>query len=188
MNQQTKSDQTKNEILDAANRVLMEQGVECFTLEAIAAEARVSKGGLLYHFASKNALIAGMMERSMAQVDQTLEEELERSDGDYLTAYICASFRTTADPAQVSRAIQAAIVRDPALLTPLRERFERMQREISQRASSPELGLLVRLAMDGLWYSELYQFAPPDGEQRRALQTLLLDIARKSAEDEGEQR
>lgn len=188
MNQQTKSDQTKNEILDAANRVLMEQGVESFTLESVAAEAGVSKGGLLYHFSSKNALIAGMMERSMALVDQALEEELERSGGDYLTAYIRASFRTTADPAQVSRAIQAAIVRDPALLNPLRERFARMQREISQHAPSQELGLLVRLAMDGLWYAELYQFAPPDGEQRRALQALLLNIAKEMEKDKGESR
>lgn len=188
MNQQTKSDQTRNAILDAANRVLVEQSAERFTLESVAAEAGVSKGGLLYHFASKNALITGMMERSMALVDAVLEEELVRSNGDYLTAYIRASFRTTADPAQVSRAIQAAIVRDPALLNPLRERFERMQREISQRASSPELGLLVRLAMDGLWYSELYQFAPPDREQRGALQALLLKIAKETVEDEGEQR
>jgi len=188
MNQQTKSDQTRNAILDAANRVLVEQGAERFTLESVATEASVSKGGLLYHFASKNALITGMMERSMALVDAALEEELVRSNGDYLTAYIRASFRTTADPAQVSRAIQAAIVRDPALLNPLRERFERMQQEISQRAPSPELGLLVRLAMDGLWYAELYQFAPPDGEQRGALQTLLLKIAKETVEDEGEQR
>lgn len=188
MNQIEKSDQTKNAILDAANRVLVEQGAECFTLEAVAREAGVSKGGLLYHFASKNALITGMMERSMASVDAALAEELARSNGDYLAAYIRASFRTTADPAQVSRAIQAAIVRDPALLDPLRKRFERMQKEITRNAPTPEMGLLVRLAMDGLWYSELYQFAPPDAEQRRALQALLFRIAKETEEDEGEQR
>ena len=188
MNQTEKSDQTKNAILDAANRVLVEQGAECFTLEAVAREAGVSKGGLLYHFVSKNALITGMMERSMASVDAALEEELARSGGDYLAAYIRASFRTTADPAQVSRAIQAAIVRDPALIDPLRKRFERMQEEITRNAPTPELGLLVRLAMDGLWYAELYQFAPPDAELRRALQALLFRITNETEEDEGEQR
>ena len=88
MNQQSKSDQTRNAILDAANRVLVEQGAERFTLESVAAEACVSKGGLLYHFASKNALITGMMERSMALVDAALEEELVRSDGDYVLSLI----------------------------------------------------------------------------------------------------
>ena len=61
MNQNTKSDQTKNAILDAANRILIEKGAECFTLESVAAEANVSKGGLLYHFRSKNELITGMI-------------------------------------------------------------------------------------------------------------------------------
>ncbi|NLI53534.1 MAG: helix-turn-helix transcriptional regulator, partial [Clostridiales bacterium] len=57
MKKETLSEQTKNAILDAANRVLLIHGAEYFTLEAVAAEANVSKGGLLYHFASKNKLI-----------------------------------------------------------------------------------------------------------------------------------
>lgn len=186
MNKTAQSDHTRNAILDAANRVLIEKGAECFTLESVAAEAGVSKGGLLYHYRSKNELITGMMARSIDRVDAALAEELERADGDYLKAYIRASFRTTADPARVSRAIQAAIVRDPALLNPLRERFERMQREIEQKASTPELGLLVRLAMDGLWYSEVNQFAPPDQGQREKLQTLLIEIVQKQTAQGGE--
>ena len=172
------SEQTKNAILDAANRVLVQAGAESFTLEAVATEANVSKGGLLYHFASKNALISGMIARSIERIDATLSEEIERANGDYLTAYICASFRTMADPEQVSRAIQAAIVRDPALLNPLRERFERIQFEMMQRAPTPALGLLVRLSMDGMWFSEQYQFAPPDSRQREELQSLLMKIVR----------
>lgn len=172
------SEQTKNAILDAANRVLVQAGAESFTLEAVALEANVSKGGLLYHFASKNALISGMIARSIERIDATLSEEIERANGDYLTAYIRASFRTMADPEQVSRAIQAAIVRDPALLNPLRERFERIQLEMMQRAPTPALGLLVRLSMDGMWFSEQYQFAPPDSRQREELQSLLMKIVR----------
>ena len=175
MQNQTRSEQTKTAILDAANRLLQESGAEGFTLEAIAAEAGVSKGGLLYHFSSKNQLIEGMIARSITRVDATLAEELERSEGDYLTAYIRASFRTTTDSEMVSRAISAAITRDPSLMNPLRERFERMQREISERAPTAEFGTLVRLAMDGLWFAELYQFAPPSAELREKLLQLLLE-------------
>lgn len=186
MKRTQQSDQTKNTILDAANRVLTQKGAEGFTLEAVAAEAGVSKGGLLYHFTSKDKLISGMIERSIALVDAALEEELVRSNGDYLSAYICASFRTTADPEQVSRAMQAAFVRDPALLTPIRERFLRMHKEITQHAPSPELGLLVRLSMDGLWLSEQLRFAPPDETERNNLRELLLDIVNTQSKNIGE--
>lgn len=179
MTKTRQSEHTKNAILDAANRVLLQYGAESFTLEAVALEANVSKGGLLYHFPSKNALISGMIARSIDRVDAALAEELERADGDYLAAYIRASFRTMADPEQVSRAIQAAIVRDPALLDPLRERFEHIQLEITRRAPTPALGMLVRLSMDGMWFSEQYQFAPPNKQQKEELQTLLMNIVRE---------
>ena len=39
------------------------KGVAKLTLEAVAKEAGVSKGGLLYHFSNKEALIEGMIVR-----------------------------------------------------------------------------------------------------------------------------
>jgi AcrR family transcriptional regulator len=42
---------------------VVEEGVSGMTLEAVAREAGVSKGGLLYHFPSKEALIGGMIGR-----------------------------------------------------------------------------------------------------------------------------
>lgn len=48
-------------ILDAFVRILIEQGERAATLEAVASAAGVSKGGLLYHFASKEALVEGLI-------------------------------------------------------------------------------------------------------------------------------
>jgi AcrR family transcriptional regulator len=44
---------TRSQILDAAEAVVMCQGVRNLTLDAVAAHAGISKGGLLYHFRSK---------------------------------------------------------------------------------------------------------------------------------------
>src|SRR6266404_2353237 len=50
-------------LLDAAEGVVLSQGINCLTLDAVAAEAGVSKGGLLYHYPSKEKPIAAMVER-----------------------------------------------------------------------------------------------------------------------------
>jgi AcrR family transcriptional regulator len=170
---------TREALLDAANRVLTKKGAEGFTLDAVAHEAAVSKGGLLYHFHSKNSLIEGMIARSAAKVDAALEEELIKAGGDYLTAYIRASFRTAAEPEQVSLAFFTAIASDPKLLEPVRSRFERLQRDIAAAAPSEELGTLLRLSLDGLWYSEMYRFAPPPPELRQRLMDTLLRLVRE---------
>ena len=51
----------RTRILDAAETIVRARGVPGLTLEAAAREAGVSKGGLLYHFASKEALLAALL-------------------------------------------------------------------------------------------------------------------------------
>lgn len=177
MKQKNISSTTLTTILDAANRVIMDKGAEGFTLDAVAQEAAISKGGLLYHFPSKKQLIQGMIERSIAKVNSTLREELVKSGGDYLAAYIRASFKTNPEPEKISYALSAAIANDPKLIEPLRSHFLKMQEEISAAAPSPEIGTLIRLSLDGLWISDLYGFAPPAHELRVKMQDALLAIA-----------
>ncbi|MCD2188898.1 TetR/AcrR family transcriptional regulator [Actinomycetospora soli] len=53
----------RDRIVDAYVDHVVSEGPETVTLDAVAARAGVSKGGLLYHFGSKEALLAGMLER-----------------------------------------------------------------------------------------------------------------------------
>ena len=43
--------------------MIRRDGARALTLDAVAAEAGVSKGGVLYHFATKRALIDGLIAR-----------------------------------------------------------------------------------------------------------------------------
>lgn len=54
---------TRDRILNALQRVLFDEGGTGVTLEKVAAEAEVSKGGLLYHFKSKTDLYDGLARR-----------------------------------------------------------------------------------------------------------------------------
>ncbi|ASR36101.1 transcriptional regulator [Prauserella marina] len=53
----------REQILDAYQDVLLDSGPGGVTLDAVAARAEVSKGGLLYHFGSKDALLDGLLDR-----------------------------------------------------------------------------------------------------------------------------
>lgn len=64
------SSDTRHRILDALESMLIEHGMTKVTLDSVAAAAGVSKGGLLYHFKTKDALIAAMVRRLGAQADQ----------------------------------------------------------------------------------------------------------------------
>jgi AcrR family transcriptional regulator len=59
-------------VLDATKSILIERGSAYLTLDAVAADAGVSKGGLLYHFATKSALVDGLAERLQAFTEANL--------------------------------------------------------------------------------------------------------------------
>jgi len=177
MKQQNHPTTTRNDLLDAAGKIILKNGIEALTLEAIAREAGVSKGGLLYHFPSKKKLIQAMIARHIEVIDACLAEELKNSKGNFIEAYIRASFIPQTDQNRVSSALVAATSHDPDLVEPLRDRFYKMQREITAAAVSPELGTLIRLALDGMWFAELFGFAPPEPALRAKMKATLLKIA-----------
>lgn len=59
--QQRKRDRSREDILTAARAVLLRDGIASVTLEAVAREAGMSKTGLYYYFASKEALVFELM-------------------------------------------------------------------------------------------------------------------------------
>ena len=60
----------RSALLDAAERVVLRDGAGQLTMDAVAAEAGVSKGGVLYAFPSKDALIDALFTRVFAAMDE----------------------------------------------------------------------------------------------------------------------
>ncbi|MBY0312974.1 MAG: TetR/AcrR family transcriptional regulator [Phycisphaerales bacterium] len=54
-------------ILDAAEAVVLRDGIGRLTLDAVAKKMGLSKAGLLHHFPSKSEMVRGMVERHVAQ-------------------------------------------------------------------------------------------------------------------------
>src|SRR6266446_9002689 len=61
-------------ILTAAERVALRDGVLRLTVEAVAREAKLSKGGVLYHFATKESLIQAMLDRLIQYCEQEITQ------------------------------------------------------------------------------------------------------------------
>jgi AcrR family transcriptional regulator len=178
---ETTAPSTRNRILDAAEAVVVEDGVAQLTLDAVAARAAVSKGGLLYHFAGKDALVAGMVERRMASFERHLAERMSADPerpGRFARAFARDTFDATADAvardAGVGSALLAALGTNPALLAPAAARYDAWQRRLEDDGVDPALATLARLAADGLFFALMFGLAPPPAELRgRVLERLL---------------
>lgn len=178
----------RTRILDAAERLVQAKGVAALTLEAAAKAAKVSKGGLLYHFASKEALLVGLLTRLAAYIEADFEQVLANcppGPGSVTRAIVAWTFdHPDAVCEQHERAagiFLAAFHQDPALLDPIREVVGRMRRRLVEDGLPPGRSLLVQAACDGLFMWSIFGLHELSGEEQRdlraALETLVGDGA-----------
>ena len=102
-------------------------------------------------------------------IGQRLEVEEAGAAGSWARAYTGATFEPGETQETQSRelvALLAAIATDPALLEPLRRRFEAWQARAEDDGLDLALATLLRLAANGLWFADLFGLAPPAGELR----------------------
>jgi AcrR family transcriptional regulator len=151
--------ETREKLIQAAAQLVMANGINRVTLEQIALEAEVSKGGLLHHFPTKQALLSGLMEQVGRVFKARLEKfmALETSDqpGRLARAYIRASFEYEADELQLTNAIAKVVSEFPELLLELQEEFAQLDQEMQSDGLPAARAIVIRLACDGLWFSEL---------------------------------
>lgn len=177
--------QTIDLILTAAERVVLRHSVTRLTLDAVAREANLSKGGLLYHFATKEALIQAMLERLIQYYEREIaqQQQDDTAPGRWTRAYV----RTTIKPRlsypgeadfpkskEVGTALITAAATNPKLLEPLRERFRVWQQAIERDGIGSTRATVVRLAVDGLWLADVLGiWTPSDKLRRQVLQELI---------------
>jgi AcrR family transcriptional regulator len=171
----------RTRILDAAEAMVRARGVSGLTLEAAAREAGVSKGGLLYHFASKEALLAAMLNRLADFVAEDFAEGMQRlppGPGRAARAMLAWGLEVSEAEAnercdRAAAVFLAAFHHDPALLDPIRAVVAGLRNAVAADGLPPGHGMAVMAAMDGLFMARIfgmYELAPAE---RRDMHTAL---------------
>jgi AcrR family transcriptional regulator len=153
-------------------------GAQALTLDAVAAQAGVSKGGLLYHFKSKRELLDSMVGRWLKEWQDDIDAQSE--EGGFLAGYVHATHLGGAGPEQrdAEFGLLAALIAEPAALDVVRECYAGWQGRVEREGDDPVAATVARLATDGLWIADLLGLAPPRGELRERVLARLLELAR----------
>jgi AcrR family transcriptional regulator len=159
---------TRSRLIAAAAAVIRRDGAQALTLDAVAAEAGVSKGGLLYHFKSKRQLLDGLVERWLDE----FQEDIDAAGDTFPSGYVRASDGAKAEEA----GLLAALVADPAVLAVVRDRYATWQDRVATEGGDPVEATVARLAADGLWLADLLGMAAPQGELREKVMARLLEL------------
>lgn len=171
---------SREKILAAAADVARESGPGNLSLDAVAARAGVSKGGLLYNFPSKAKLMQALVEHYLTEFQTSLTAA--QADGEGLLA---AFVRRALDDCEKKKPAEAnwifsAIAEDPNFLSPLkvfhRQLFARLKEETGDLRSV----LICYLAIEGLRSMNLFDFDILSASEQNLLLESLLEIAERA--------
>jgi AcrR family transcriptional regulator len=149
---------TKVAILDAAKCIVIEDGVAGFTIDEVAKRAAVSKGGVLYHYPSKEALLLAVLKREMDGFGEYIER-LRRQDpvsqGAYTRAYLRACVEEVEDCERGTSEETIPCLEGfrsiPTAQELVRSYVNRWQQQVQDDGLDPAFAALVRYAGDGIW-------------------------------------
>lgn len=168
----------RTRILDAVERIVLARGVAGLTLEAAAREAAISKGGLLYHFGSKEALLTGLIERLAAFIRSEFDANFAAQPpgpGRVARAFMAWAFgegQCSPGDEQHDRAAAvflAAFHHDPALLDPMRAVYGGMKDALMADGLPRGAAMAVLTACDGLFMAHIFGLYRPTPDDLAAL-------------------
>lgn len=148
-------------VLDAFEAIILDEGERTATLDATAKAAGVSKGGLLYHFSSKDDLIAGLLDRAEVLAKEDLEL-MSSAPGGPVAYFLRTSI--TSDSAleralvAVARVAHGGSVAAFDTLRSIRDDWADALRPHVRDETALDLVLLVS---DGLYYNNALDGADP---------------------------
>lgn len=163
---------TKDKICEAAMQLAIRDGLLAMTLDNVAKQAGISKGGVMYHFPSKDELVRGVLDYFSHQCETMLMRRVVDDPEPRLRWARClldcvfpesAESDTRTDAGDISSdvlsrffmAMLAGAVTSPAAMLPLREVAARMRKRFMSDPNDGMEQILVWLAIDGLF---LWQF------------------------------
>jgi AcrR family transcriptional regulator len=174
----------RNRILGAAATVVERSGAAHLTIEAVAAQAKLSKGGVLYHFPNKRSMLEGMVQHLLGRVvERSDRHRAELADGRNATvrSLILAEQELDGEDRAMSLAILAAAAEDPELLEPARELisgwFESIGNESGADGVGDQIGVVLLLATEGLRFLGMLNLLPMGSAERLRLSRRMLSIA-----------
>jgi AcrR family transcriptional regulator len=188
MDNATRSERTRNAVIQAALAIIARDGPGRLTLDAIAQESGISKGGLMHQFRTKEAVLKALLEHQTEYFEEFSRAFLKEHGQDrrhpQLAAQIAVLRETLTAARPVVGATLGAVAQDPNLLASARALALHKVEAMRDEADDPDLALLRWEAANGLAISALLGLCPLTPEDRARLFERLLDDRRWAAHAE----
>src|SRR5699024_10738787 len=120
-----------------------------------------------------------VMERSNKNVEEQVAKE--KPPNRWLRGSVRAVFSEAGLPDLTSSGLLATMISNPKFVDSWRKQYIEWHEEMVTEDTDPILSYIIFLALDGLWFADLLELDPPQGELREQLFNALLDLTNRKS-------
>lgn len=171
----------KDRALDSVEHIVREMGIYGLTLDAVAKSIGVSKGGLLYHFPSKDSLIDAVLARTADFWRTAVDEALSKSEegSGRIAKVLIETFLVDPDKwepqcKRSAAAMMVLMIQNPKLTNPVRTIYVELLDRLSNDGLPHGLGDCILAVIDGIWFQWVTSIAPVDKKRVDSMRSQLL--------------
>ncbi|HEY0330304.1 MAG TPA: helix-turn-helix domain-containing protein [Rhodopseudomonas sp.] len=185
MDNATRSERSRTIALDAALTIVARDGPGRLTLDAIARESGLSKGGVMHQFRTKEGVLRALLKRQMSRFDEFATRYRAKARIESANPELATDIATVREainsPNSAALALLAAMAESPDLMAPTRESDLQTVTAIKAEATDQDLAMLRWAAARGLLLGELLGMSPIGKSELDRLFARLLDDTQWSA-------
>lgn len=166
-------------VLAAAEAIVKDIGAAHLTFDELVRRSGITRGGIVYHFPTKDALLQALVENDLGQWQDCVADRRSHRTGPGadLAAYIESSTEPDDETARLCAGLLSAASSSKTLNEPWQRYFALHHREVTRRHSDPVLAGLLTLAAEGLFWQETLGLSPLGAAERRAIVHRMIELA-----------
>jgi AcrR family transcriptional regulator len=179
LNLTRKKEIDRDRILDAAESVILDSGGRTFTLDAVAERAGISKGGLVYTFATKDGLVRAALEREVSRFQDAVRQRLGDMPLDPLEMVLAhIEEALDEDDAATRKAafLVTALVHAPEMLEPVRRYYRALLDPLRTECGEVHEVRHALLAVEGIFLLRGLGFVEVSEDEQKSVLLHARDI------------
>lgn len=173
-------EERKAHILKSASELLEKKGLHDITIDEVAKQACFSKGGITHYYKNKDLLLAELANMLDADYMSKINEEASQADeacGAWTRALIKVSDADLHEEKGLNNALVAGAMASQKNGHETKS-FNVIQEHVTTDGFDPVIGTIIRLAIDGLYYAELFKAPQLEPTLRQEVLTQLEEWTR----------
>ncbi|MFZ4529656.1 MAG: TetR/AcrR family transcriptional regulator [Undibacterium curvum] len=168
----------KDLLLEIATGIVSEHGLASLTIDGLALAADVSKAGVVYHFKTRDDLIAALVARIIEEFDVHVRLRQNQTSSasplkHTLNELSQDAFNMTPSQRQFLTNMLAAASLYPQLIGPVKAMYESVYLNLEQAGESAGRAMVLAAALDGITLLELLNFHHFSAAQREAIRSAI---------------